>query len=419
MENLRQQFLTGLNSTAGQTALDLTQPVPPPFRSRAEAPVLFIPWQKLADILPSNASQDTAGLQLETAIGFVAQEDFFRLGVVFTIEVEQENRWRALFRRTVQRRTVGWEQWRIPMPLPFADSRQPLRLRFITDSYSRAQDRSAPTWKWALWGQPRLVRRSRGGPSRTIYDFTANIHQARAFVRLDKETKDRPFDKPDQDSTGATFKQLGPDRIGALLLTLQRDKGKGWQWLDGFAEWKGSAPRAGNYASYLGSCDSHWAYATGGEVSWIASPAKAKRDLAAVFVGSSDFVSSEAELWLDGQRVIGFQTGVTQDAHWQNGAVELFYFQGAIIPHNGISGVYVLRVPSSMVTAGKSLELSARMAKPGGGWIMCHAFADTLQRIINPTPAPEPGEQVIAAFTPHLNEQFGLTIAEYEVNVLG
>jgi hypothetical protein len=110
---------------------------------------------------------------------------------------------------------------------------------------------------------------------------------------------------------------------------------------------------------------------------------------------------------------------VTQDAHWQNGAVELFYFQGAIIPHNGISGVYVLRVPSSMVTAGKSLELSARMAKPGGGWIMCHAFADTLQRIINPTPAPEPGEQVIAAFTPHLNEQFGLTIAEYEVNVLG
>jgi outer membrane PBP1 activator LpoA protein len=57
------------------------------------------------------------------------------------------------------------------------------------------------------------------------------------------------------------------------------------------------------------------------------------------------------------------------------------------------------------------------MAKPGGGWIMCHAFADTLRRIINPTPAPELGERVIAAFTPHLNEQFGLTIAEYEVNV--
>ena len=343
MESLRKEFLTGLGSTAGQTAPDLTQPVPPSLRSRAEAPVLFIPWQKLEDVLPPHPGKNTAEVQLETAIGFVAQEDFFRLGVVFTIEVEQENRWRTLFRRTVQRRTVGWENWGIPMPL--ADSRQPLRLRFITDSYSRAQDRSAPTWKWALWGRPRLVRRSRGGPARVIYDFTDNIQQARAFVRLDSETKDRPFDKPEQDSTGATFKQLGPDRVGASLLNLQKEQGRGWQWLDGFAAWNGSAPNAGEYASCLGSCDSHWAYATGGQVRWITSSAKYRRGAAAVFVGSSDFVASEAELWLDGQRVLGFATGVTQDAHWQSGAVELFYVHGAIIPHNGISGVYVLHVP--------------------------------------------------------------------------
>jgi hypothetical protein len=412
---LREQFLTGLGATAGQKALDLNQPAPPALRSRAEVPVLFIPWQKLADIPPADPSKHTAGLLLETAIGFVAQEDFFRLGVVFTIEVEQENRWRTLFRRTVQRRTVGWEHWRIPMPL--ADTRQPLRVRFITDSYSRAQDRSAPTCKWALWGQPKLVRRSRGGPARVVCDFTANLHEARAFVRLDKETKERPFDKPEQDSTGATFKQLGPDRVGALLLKLQKGEGKGWQWLDGFAGWRGSAPHGGEYASYLGSCDSRWAYATGGEVSWLAAPAKANREAAVVFVGSSDFVPSEAEVWLDGQRVIGFPTGVTQDGHWQRGGLELFYCQGAVIPHNGISGVYVLHVPSAMVTPGKPLELSARMAKLGGGWIMCHAFPDTLRRIINPTPAPAPGEGVIAAFTPHLEEQFGVTIGEYEIKV--
>jgi hypothetical protein len=204
-----------------------------------------------------------------------------------------------------------------------------------------------------------------------------------------------------------------------LLLTLQKEQGKRWQWLDGFAGWNGSAPNAGDYASCLGICDSHWAYAAGGEVSWLTAPAKKAREAAAVFVGSSDFVPSEAELWLDGQRVLGFPTGVPQDAHWQNGAVELFYFHCAIIPRNGISGVYVLHVPSAMATPGKSLVLSARMAKPGGGWIMCHAFRDTLRRIIDPTPAPEPGEGVIAAFTPHLNEQFGQTIAEYEVNVLG
>ena len=103
--------------------------MPPSLRAQAEAPVLFIPRQKLVDILPSKASQHPTALQLETAIGFVAQEDFFRLGVVFTIEVEQENRWRTLFRRTVQRRTVGWENWAIP--LPWTDARQPLRLRFI------------------------------------------------------------------------------------------------------------------------------------------------------------------------------------------------------------------------------------------------------------------------------------------------
>ena len=89
--------------------------------------------------------------------------------------------------------------------------------------------------------------------------------------------------------------------------------------------------------------------------------------------------------------------------------MKLFYVHGATIPGNGISGVYVLHIPGSMLTPGKPLEISTRMAKPGGGWIMCHAFPHTLQRIINPTPAPEPGEQVIAAFTPHLNDQFGLT----------
>ena len=43
----------------------------------------------------------------------------------------------------------------------------------------------------------------------------------------------------------------------------------------------------------LGSYDSRWAYASGGEVSWATSPTKSKRDAAAVFVGSP--ISSRAK----------------------------------------------------------------------------------------------------------------------------
>jgi hypothetical protein len=74
------------------------------------------------------------------------------------------------------------------------------RVRFTTDSYSRAMDRTTPTWKWALWRRPQLLR---GG--NVIYDFTAKIAQARSFIRLDSDGKDRPFDRAGEDSSGATF----------------------------------------------------------------------------------------------------------------------------------------------------------------------------------------------------------------------
>jgi hypothetical protein len=62
-------------------------------------------------------------------------------------------------------------------------------------------NRNEPAWKWALWGQPRLLR----GDS-VAYDFAKRAGDAHAFVRLDSDGKDRPFDHPGEDSTGATFK---------------------------------------------------------------------------------------------------------------------------------------------------------------------------------------------------------------------
>ena len=87
------------------------------------------------------------------------------------------------------------------IPLAEFSQARTLRLRFITDSYTRAMQPSMPMWKWALWRQPQLIREE----GEVIYDFAGRLKDARAFVRLDSDGKDRPFDKPGEDSSGATF----------------------------------------------------------------------------------------------------------------------------------------------------------------------------------------------------------------------
>jgi hypothetical protein len=405
LEKLRDEVL------AESLAADRDRPVSESIRKKAEPPVLYIPWTKLEDLLPSREGTPGSGLCLQTRIGLVAREDFFRLGVVFTVEVyEEASGWTPLFRRSVQRRTRQWEEWRIPLPL--AAGKNHLRLRFVTDSYSRAQDRNAPTWKWALWGDPRLVEARGAGSPRVVYDFGRQVDSAQALVRLDKDGKDRVFDNKGEDSTGATFKLLEPEGLARRLEKLRREKAN-WQWLDGFAEWSGAAPAQGDYRSYLGTCPSRWTYGEGA-VSWLTAAAKKRRDTAIVFAGSSDFVASGATLRASETRFISFQTGLSSDQHWDSGDVELFYFHGATIPGHGISGVYVVLVPASAITAGKPIELSVRMAKPGG-WIMCQGYGGAMEAILNPLPLPGPAATPIAAFTPHRDGQFGLTIGEYSV----
>jgi hypothetical protein len=158
----------------------------------AEAPVLIIPWEKQADIVP--AADPKADCFLRGAIGFTPDEDYYRLGVVFTVQSQQRGgEWKTIFRKSVHRRSQGWHEFEIPLD-------QPARLRFLTDSYSRAMDRTAPTWKWALWRRPQLVR-----GAQVIDDFGERISQSRAFVRLDGDGKDRAFDRGREDSSGATF----------------------------------------------------------------------------------------------------------------------------------------------------------------------------------------------------------------------
>jgi hypothetical protein len=173
----------------------------------AQAPVLFIPWLKQRDVrlegeAPAEPSSGNSAarlggsLALQTSIANTSNWDYYNLGVVFTIQTSTgDDNWTTIFRRTVHRRERGWIACDAAIPL---DTK---RIRFITDSYSRAMNRNEPTWKWALWGQPRLLR---GGG--VAVDFAQRIADAKAFVRLDADGKDRAFDHPGEDSTGATFK---------------------------------------------------------------------------------------------------------------------------------------------------------------------------------------------------------------------
>ena len=245
-EHLEKQRADFLSACAGANCLE--QPVPETARRCAEHPVFFLPWEAQEDILPPRRKR--RGLFLSTSIGFVQQEDFFRLGVVFTVEVQNAaGGWKPIFRRGLMRRSRGWEQWDIPLEAEFRGKGGPLRLRFVTDSYTRAQDRNAPTWKWALWGQPQLIRISSAGKRQVVYDFAQHLDQARTLKRLDEDGLEVPFDAPGEDGTGATFKLVGPDATGRRLLQIQAQESS-LPWISGFKQWVPGAPHQGAYTSH-------------------------------------------------------------------------------------------------------------------------------------------------------------------------
>ncbi|MEP6663548.1 MAG: hypothetical protein ABJC04_07770, partial [Verrucomicrobiota bacterium] len=386
-----------------------------PQHTTAEAPVLFIPWEKQSDILPATRAGKHAGLYLATDIALTANEDFFRTGVVFSVEAQTDDgNWKTIFRRGIQRRETGWQHWEIPLH-EFA-GKKTLRLRFVTDSYTRAMHKDWPTWKWALWGKPQLLRLSKAGDRSVVYNFAGHVADAKCFVRLDKDGKEKPFDRAGEDSTGATFKLLGPDVMGFAITKLQNERND-LQWVSGFKKWGEAAPNQSSYSSYLGAVDSHWSYASKGEVSWETDLIPQKKASAIVFVASTDFIPAKAELLCDNETIITFDTGINENRTWQQNGCELRYLHGAEIPNRGISGVYVLQIPASRTTPGAPLHLKMRIPSGSGGWVMCHGFPNTLATVQQQAQTPDQSIPAIAAFTPHQQDQFGVTIAEFEIEV--
>lgn len=402
---------------AALSPADLARSVPDRV-GRSVASPLFIPCEKQTDIVPARNAA-TPGLYLSVDVGCDARYDHFRLAVVFTVEARAtpDGNWQTIFRRAVDRRAAAWEHWDIPLS-GLVTSDDNMTLRFVTDSYSRAQDPNAPSWKWALWGAPQIVAIAPDGSRRVRYDCIENIGRARALVRLDRDGRDREFDHPWRDSTGATFKTVEPGVLDRARAEAPGD----WQWIDGFAEWAAPPPQLGAYRCYLGTVDSGWVYAhQDSEVAWLTAPIREARTTAVAFVGGTGYGAGKAELWCDGRQLLQFDTASPADAQWTRDGVQLRYLHGGdtrseTIPF-GISGVYVLQLPASHVTPGKPLKLAVHVPAAGGGdWFMVHAYRDVLAATRE---AALPGEAkpAIAAFTPHANGQFGVTIAEYTVKL--
>jgi len=392
---------------------DLARPVPNVVRRSAEKP-FFIPWENLSDVVPASPTAKQPGLYLSTEIGFDRREDFFRLGVVFTVQTQQaEGKWRTLFRRALERRTTGWEHWDIPLTGGSGSA----KLRFTTDSYSRAMDRNAPSWKWALWGRPQLVEVTADGKRRVLYDFVDHVDDCETLVRLDKDGKERAFDGQGEDSTGATFVRVSPSPADLL----GSEEGNARQIVDGFADWIEPPPNRGKYMCYLGWIEAGWAYASGrGELSWRTAPVPAERATAVALVGGTGYATGKADLYCNGQKLLAFDMAKPSNQKWEADGVELRYIFGGdtrseTTPY-GISGIYVLVLPASKVTAGKPLDLTVMVPPGGGDWFMVHECR-SIDEVTRLAICPQPEMPAIAAFTPHKDGKFGVTIAEYEVDL--
>jgi hypothetical protein len=212
LEAMRSKFLSDCGSKAG-SSLDPDRPVPEAVR-RATTRRFVIDWEKQTDKLPAKPLADRPGLYFSTDLGLSKKIDFFCLGAVFTVQARgYDGSWQTLFRRALLKKDAGWQHWDIPLQA-LADQKGAIRLRLITDAYSRAVDRTEPTWKWGFWGRPQVVRVTAGGKREVLVDLTALTDQAQCLLQLDKTGQQRRFDGKGVDSSGATFRRAAQETEG-------------------------------------------------------------------------------------------------------------------------------------------------------------------------------------------------------------
>jgi hypothetical protein len=207
LEAMQTQFLKDCGDQDPKK-LQLTRPVPEAAR-KATKRRSIVNWEKQTDILPEQPRAAKEGLYLSTDIGLSKHIDYYCLGAVFTVQAHAGGGgWRTVFRRAMFKKDAGWQHWDIPLA-GAVDRTGDVRLRLMTDAYSRSIDRDAPTWKWGYWGQPRVVLVTADGRRESRCDLIEHIDRSKAWVQLDETGTRREFDHKEEDSTGATFKPAG------------------------------------------------------------------------------------------------------------------------------------------------------------------------------------------------------------------
>lgn len=151
------------------------------------------------------------------------------------------------------------------------------------------------------------------------------------------------------------------------------------QVVEGFREVLRFRHTQDTYPDYRGGTRSWWTYQRDNEaeVAWLTAPPPAKRPTVVAFTASMGEQAGDSELWVNGQYVLSFDTGVDYTTrHWERGAYRLIFSGKQIIAGN--SGIFVLVVPPEAVTPGTPLELRVIPARgDGNAWFMIKDYADT------------------------------------------
>lgn len=187
----------------------------------------------------------------------------------------------------------------------------------------------------------------------------------------------RLTDAKGQDLPGTTtLPEIPEGPIPKIELAADKDI----QLVEGFAEILTYKLQHDTHTDYRGIAVSWWVFVRdqGGEVSWRSAPVPEKKKTVLVFTTTISDEQGTAELYVDGEFALEFEMGPDRGLRsWSRGPYRMsFVSKGSFA---GNSGIALLELPTSKVTAGKPVEL--RVIPSGGrdeAWFAVKSYRDTI-----------------------------------------
>jgi len=158
------------------------------------------------------------------------------------------------------------------------------------------------------------------------------------------------------------------------------------QLVAGLAEVESSAHQ-GNYDSWAGPVNSWWEYSDhpDQQVTWVSAPVAEKKRTTLVFSGVLGLAAGEAELRVNGEPILTFNTGDGPETEeYEQGDYRLDFFALRVKSNRERQGVFCLTVPESAVSAFEPVRLQIggyRKTGSGNSFFMLSGIPDTLSRL--------------------------------------